>query len=201
MWSDLISYVDLMALRFLLIFPLTKRQRQIGVLESCYWALCRPLKHHYHHLPLFKECAEGITSVMRPTWISTQYSLVGHAHAHALAFTCTLIHDVLDFYKAIHIWLTWFFFKLGCLLMKKNHLITSLMLWMLCCLTDSRSSVQFWAWATLWVLNTSYQLVEANTAPRPHCTGHILLMLAWSIQTYPHCPETWMQVLQYQILS
>lgn len=123
MWSDLISCVDIMALRFLLIFPLTKQQRQIGVLESCHWALCRPLKHHYHHLPLFKKCAEGITSVMRPTWISTQHSLVGHLHAHALTLTCTHIHthtDVLDFYKAIHINLTWLCFRLPCSLMKKK---------------------------------------------------------------------------------
>lgn len=101
-WSDLISCVDIMALRFLLIFPLTKQRRKIRKLEFYHWALCRPLKHHYHHLPLFKECAEGITSVMRPTWISTQYSLVGHPLAHALIVTCTHIHahtDVLDFTK------------------------------------------------------------------------------------------------------
>lgn len=110
-----------MALRFLLIFSLTKQRRQNGVLESCHWALCRPLKHHYHHLPLFKECAEGITAVIRPTWISTQYSLVGHPHAHALTLTRTHLHahaDVFDFYKAIHIRLTWLCLGVPCLFMK-----------------------------------------------------------------------------------
>lgn len=89
-WSDLISCVDIIVLRFLLIFPLTKRQRQIGVLESCHWVLCRSLKHHYHHLLLFKQCAEGITSVIRPTGISTHIALkaiLTHMPPHRLTHT------------------------------------------------------------------------------------------------------------------
>lgn len=61
------------------------------VLKSCHWVQRRPLKHHYYHLLLCQICAEGITFIMRPTWILPEDRTV-LTYLFTFTHTFTLIH-------------------------------------------------------------------------------------------------------------